>query len=69
MIARIEATYTLPSIFPFPLPFPRNDELEVMCISSSSYESEFEAVALSHRFAYLQAREQVRRQVQLFSQR
>jgi hypothetical protein len=69
MIARIEATYTLPFIFPFPLPFPRKDEPEVICISFSSYESEFEAVALSHQFARLQAREQARRQVQLFSRR
>jgi hypothetical protein len=68
MIVGIEATYTLLFIFPFPLPFPEKRS-EVICISSSSYQSEFEVVALSHRFAYLQAREQVRRQVQLFSQR
>jgi hypothetical protein len=67
MIAQIEATYTLPFIFLFPLPFPRKDESEVICISSSSYESEFAVVALSHRFAYLQACEQAGGQVQLFS--
>jgi hypothetical protein len=50
MIMGIEATCTPPFIFLF----PRKEESEVICISSSSYEGGFEVVVLSHRFAYLQ---------------